>query len=107
MRVVKKFEEYLKEGIAKKVTSDKQRAENLFLESKRKFVFVKKSVEAMGIDDSNANDYVEYCYNTLMFLIRSKMSAKGYTSSGQGAHESEVAFARNMNFTESEIMLLD
>ena len=61
----------------------------------------------MGIDDSNANDYVEYCYNILMFLIRAKMLKQGCTSSGQGAHEAEVAFTRNIGFSESDVRLLD
>ncbi|MBI2664883.1 hypothetical protein HYX10_06110 [Candidatus Woesearchaeota archaeon] len=61
----------------------------------------------MGVDDENANDYVEYCYNIIMFLVRAKMLQQGYASSGQGAHEAEVAFARNMGFGESELQLLD
>ncbi len=42
-----------------------------------------------------------------MFLIRAKLFAEGYSSSGQGAHEAEVAFARNLKFTEKEIEFLD
>lgn len=104
---VKSFEEFIEEGIAKKITPDKQRAENLFLESERKFTLLQKTIKTMGIDDNNANDYVEYCYNIVMFLIRAKMLNQGYTSSGQGAHEAEVAFARNLGFSEGEVQLLD
>jgi len=107
MRIIKSFEEFIKEGIVKKISPDKQRAENLFLESERKFGLLQKTIKNMGIDDNNANDYVEYCYNIIMFLIRAKMLEQGYTSSGQGAHEAEVAFARNTGFGESEIQLLD
>ena len=107
MRIVKSFEEFIKEGIVKKVSPDRQRAENLFLESERKFILLQKTIKNMMIDDHNANDYVEYCYNILLFLIRAKMSEQGYTSSGQGAHEGEVAFARNIDFSESEVQTLD
>src|SRR3989344_3409463 len=107
MRIVKSFEEFIKEGIVKKVSPDRQRAENLFLESERKFILLQKTIKNMMIDDHNANDYVEYCYNILLFLIRAKMSEQGYTSSGQGAHEGEVAFARNIDFSESEVQALD
>ena len=107
MRIVKPFEEFIKEGIVKKVSPDRQRAENLFLESERKFSLLQKTIKNMKIDDNSANDYVEYCYNILLFLIRAKMSEQGYTSSGQGAHEGEVAFARNIDFSESEVQTLD
>ena len=107
MRVIKSFEEFIKEGIVNKASPDKQRAENLFFESGRKFGLLRKTIEKMGIDDVNSNDYVEYCYNILMFLIRAKMLEQGYTSSGQGAHEAEVAFAKNIGFSESDVQLLD
>src|SRR3990167_2568731 len=101
MKAVKSFEEFIKEGVVKRISPDKQRAENLFLESERKFLLLQKTIENMGIDDNNANDYVEYCYNIVMFLIRAKMLELGYRSSGPGAHEAEVAFARNLGFSES------
>ena len=107
MKVVKSFEEFIQEGIVSKISPDKQRAENLFFESERKFSHLQKTVKIMGIDDDNANDYVEYCYNILMFLIRARMLEQGYTSSGQGAHEAEVVFARNIGFTEAEIQCID
>jgi len=107
MKAVKSFEEFIKEGVVKRISPDKQRAENLFLESERKFLLLQKTIENMGIDDNNSNDYVEYCYNIVIFLIRAKMSGQGYASSWQGAHEAEVAFARNIGFGGSEIQFLD
>ena len=107
MRMVRSFKEFITEGIVKKISPDKQRAENLFLESERKFSLLQKTIKNMGIDDDNANDYVEYCYNIMMFLIRAKMLEQGYAGSGQGAHEAEVAFARDIHFNESEIQFLD
>ncbi|MEK6900168.1 MAG: hypothetical protein AABX05_03520 [Nanoarchaeota archaeon] len=105
--MVRSFKEFITEGIVKKISPDKQRAENLFLESERKFSLLQKTIKNMGIDDDNANDYVEYCYNIMMFLIRAKMLEQGYAGSGQGAHEAEVAFARDIHFNESEIQFLD
>jgi len=61
----------------------------------------------MGIDNNNANDYIEYCYNIILFLIRAKMLKQGYISSGQGAHEAEVAFTRNLDLKESEVQFLE
>ena len=107
MKVLKSFEEFIKDGTIKKVSPDMQRAENLILESQRKYSLLQKTVEKMGIDDDNANDYIEYCYNIVMLLIRAKMLERGYSSSGQGAHEAEVVFAKNLTFIESEIHFLD
>lgn len=107
MRVVKSFKEFIEEGIVRKMTPDKQRAENLFLESERKFNLLQKMIKSMGIDNNNSNDYIEYCYNIMMFLIRSKMLEQGYASSGQGAHEAEVAFATDIGFSEAEVQILD
>jgi hypothetical protein len=105
--MIKDFEYFIREGTVKKISKDKQRAENLYEESKRKFKSLQKTTEKMGIDDENANDYIEDCYNILIFLIRAKMLERGYSSSGQGAHEAEVAFSKEIGFNENEILLLD
>lgn len=107
MKVVRKFEEFIEDGIVRKISPDPQRAENLRQESKRKFSQLQKTITNMGIDNENANDYLEDCYNIIMFLVRANMFEHGYNSSGQGAHEAEVAFARKLDFNDSEIQLLD
>ncbi len=107
MKIVKSFEEFVDEGIAKKVSVDTQRAKNLILESKRRLSFVRETIQKMGIDNDKASIYVEYCYNVIMPLIRAKMLERGYTSTGQGAHEAEVAFSREIEFTQAEIDTLD
>ena len=104
---MKKFEEYLMEGVAKKITPDHQRAKNLYIESERKFNLLHKIIKRMGIDDDIANDYIEYCYNIIIFLIRAKMLEQGYSSSGQGAHEAEVSFGEKLEFSGQEIQSID
>ena len=107
MRRLNSFEEYLKEGIARKVTIDTERAESLILEAERRFNYLHKKVTKMGVDQDNANDYVEHCYDLLSFLVRAKMYREGYSSSGPGAHEAEMAFARNMGCSEREVQFLN
>ncbi|MEM2131200.1 MAG: hypothetical protein QXR96_01625 [Candidatus Woesearchaeota archaeon] len=104
---MKSFDEYLKEGIVKKITPDIERAKNLILEAERKYFVMNEMLNNIGIDDKKANDYIEYCYNILMFLLRAYMLKKGFTSTGIGAHEAEVSFAKTLDFTEKEISLLD
>lgn len=107
MSAIKSFEEFLKEGIVKKISIDKNRANNLYLESQRKFKLLQKKIDKLGVDDESANDYIEDCYNILIFLIRAKMLEEGYSSSGHGAHEAEVSYSRKLKFNESDIELLD
>jgi len=107
MKLVRIFEEFLEKGIVRRVSPDKQRAENLRLESERKYLVLNKKIGAIGIDSTTANDYIEDCYNILLFLIRAGMLEAGYNSSGVGAHEAEVAFARTMGLTEADVIHLD
>src|SRR3989338_4459156 len=107
MRHLKPFEEFLEDGTMRKMSPDKERAKNLVLEAERKFNSLLESVIKIGIKDENANDYVEHCYDIIMFLIRARLYADGYSSSGHGAHEAEVAFARKLKFNEKETEFLD
>src|SRR3989344_6075706 len=107
MRVVKSFEEFIEDGTVKKITADRERAKSLVLEAERKYSSLQEIIQKIKISNDNANDYIEYCYNIVMFLIRAAMFESGYTSSGQGAHEAEVAFTRKLRFSEAEIQFLD
>jgi hypothetical protein len=105
--MIKDFEEYLNEGIIIKISIDKQRAYNLILESERKYSILSEMINNLGIDDKKANDYIEFCYNILLFLIRSKMFLEGYYSSGKGAHEAEIAFIKEKGFSDYDLNFLD
>ncbi len=107
MRAIKSFKEFMDNGVVNKITPDKERAKSLKSEADRKSGLLSENISKIGIDDGNANDYVEYCYNIIMFLIRSEMFKVGYSSSGEGAHEAEVAFTKNLGFNDSEIRFLD
>lgn len=107
MRHLKAFEDFLMGGTARKITPDKERSKNLILESERKLKALHESVGKIGIKNENANDYVEHCYDIIMFLVRAKMYKEGYSASGQGAHEAEVAFAGNLGFSEGGLQFLD
>jgi hypothetical protein len=107
MKVVKSFEEYLRDGTARRVSIDVQRAGSLRLESRRKQALLTRTIKAMGIDDENANDYIEDCYNIIMYLIRAHMYEHGYASQGHGAHEAEVSYARSIGFNEKDLRTLD
>lgn len=107
MRNLKLFEEFIREGIAKRIRANKERAKSLLIESERKMSSLKERLEKIGIKDENANDYVEYCYDLMMHLVRAKLYLEGYCASGQGAHEAEVSYLRILGFTEKEVQFAD
>ena len=107
MRNVKSFEEFEQEGVARKVTPDPQRAKNLIFQAQRKLSTLNINIEKVGITPENATDYVEHCYDVIMFLLRAKLFLEGYNCSGQGAHEAEVAYTKHLSLGEKEILFLD
>jgi len=104
---MKKFEEFLKERVVRKQFPDRARANDLIEESKRKLKNLKRIIEKMGIDDENSNNLVEDSYDVLLGLVRARMFLNGFSASGKGAHEAEVAFARKLGLNEREIYMLD
>lgn len=105
--MIKKFEEYIKQGIVKIISPDLQRAKSLIIDSERKMKVLERQLNGLGIDNDLANEYILICYDSLMLLIRSKMLVKGYNASGLGAHEAEVSYLRNLGFTDMEIGFID
>ena len=77
------------------------------IESERKMLSLKERLEKLGIKNENANDYIEYCYDIIMHLVRAKMYLDGYYSSGQGAHEAEVSYLKVLGFDEKEVQFAD
>ena len=103
----KSFEEFVQRGVARRISIDKERAKNLLLKSRRKNVFLKEVLNKVGIKNDNANDYVEWCYDILMYLIRAKLYLDGYSASGLGAHEAEVSYLLGLKITEKEVQFID
>lgn len=107
MRLLKQFDEFVKEGIVKKTVPDVQRSHSLVFEAERKRIALHEYIKKIGIKNENANDYVEHCYDIILFLIRAKMFFAGYHATGQGAHEAEVSYARKLKFNENDVQFLD
>lgn len=107
MRYLKSFEEFITEKVVKTVTINSERAQSLIRESERKLRSLNENIEKVGINPDNASDYVEHCYDIIMFMIRAKMYLDGYSASGQGAHEAEVSYLRKLNVAEKDIQFMD
>jgi hypothetical protein len=93
MSMPKEFEEYVKEGIIRKCSINKPRAEFLINETEKAFRGLNKRLEAMEIDEDNANSIIKDCYDAIMELVRAKLLLTGYSSAGQFAHEAEISYA--------------
>jgi len=100
---MKEFKEFLIGGVVRKQYPDKQRAKDLIAGSNRKLKNLRRIIEKIGIDDNNSNDIIEGCHDIILGIIRAKMLLKGFSASGNSAHESEVSFLGELSFTEQEI----
>jgi len=103
----KKFDEFIREGVVKKQTPDKSRAEFLIKESENAYKILLIKIEKLGINDDAANDLIKSCYDILMELIRAKMLLEGYNASGIRAHEAEIAYLKILNYDEKDIQFLN
>ena len=104
MRALKDFDLFVKEGIVKKQSVDKSRANALIKEARESYNFLMQIIKNMGVKDENSNHIIKNAYDVIMEIIRAKMLLKGFNSSGYGAHEAEVAYLRKLNFSETEIL---
>lgn len=107
MRVLKQFEEFIGEGIVNRVSINGERAKSLVIESARKMLSLKERLEKIGVTNGNANDYVEYCHDIIMLLVRAKLYLNGYYANGLGAHEAEVSYLRILGFPENDVQFAD
>ena len=103
MKPLRHFNEYVNEGIVKKQSPDKLRANSLIEEAKDGYKVLLEYCNKIGISNKNANYIIKNAYDIIMELIRAKMLINGFSSSGLGAHEVEVSYLRELKFKESEI----
>ena len=104
---MKTFEEYLKDGIAKKQTPDLSRSRALALEAGASYAVLYSFLNAVKLSDENANHVIKNAYDIIMELLRSKMLAQGYNATGKGAHEAEVAYMHKLGFSVQDIEFTD
>ncbi len=82
---------------------DNSRAKILVAEAKQSELFLQSIIISVGVTDETANNVIKLVHDIIMEKIRAVMLAKGYIASGQGAHEAEVAYLKELNFSEQDI----
>lgn len=103
MKPLKKFSEFLEEGVIKKQYPDKERATYLISEAEDSFNSLLDLLTKSKITDVNANTFVKIAYDPIMELVRAILLVKGFNSSGSYAHEAEVAYLRELRFSEADV----
>ena len=107
MKTLLMFEEFLKMGIILKRTPENSRASFLIKESERKYKSLNQTLNKIGINDLNAHEIIEYCYDILIYLLRAKLHEDGFSSTGEGAHEAEVSYMRDLKFNENNVLFMN
>src|SRR3989344_9544195 len=103
--ILRKFEEFLKDGTVKKQTSNLQRALSLVKESEIKKNFLDVSMQNIPKDKMNANFIVDYCYDVIMELLRAKMFIDGYNAGN--SHEAEVSYMVVIGFSQEDTRFMN
>ncbi|MBU2638408.1 MAG: hypothetical protein KJ955_05520 [Nanoarchaeota archaeon] len=107
MNLPRDFEEYVREGIIRKCSINKSRAMFLISESQKSLIGLNERMEAIGINENNANSIIKDCYDIIMEMIRARLLLTGYCSAGQFAHEAEVSYLKKEGFSETEVSFLN
>ena len=94
MRALRDFDEFVRSGTVRRRRPDPARARSLISEAEHRRTFLRELVQKIPISEENANYFVEGAYDVLISLVRAKLLADGFSSSGEGAHEAEVAYMR-------------
>lgn len=97
------FNYYIKKGIARKQSSNIPRADFLISESVKSLKGLKERVEKIGINENNANSILKDIHDIIFEKIRAKLFIDGYSCSGNFAHEAEVAYMKQLGFSEYDV----
>jgi len=103
---MRKFEEFVKKGIVKKQSPNKNRALSLVKEAEGKKAFLNLSLSSIPREKMNPNFVADYCYDILMEIIRAKMFLDGYNATGS-SHEAEVSYLIVLGFSEADATFMD
>jgi uncharacterized protein (UPF0332 family) len=100
---LKPFNDFIKDGIVRKQLPDKERAKFLIGEAENSYNSLLDMVKKVGINNINANTFVKNAYDPMMELVRAILLIKGFNSSGSYAHEAEVAYLKELDFSEADV----
>jgi len=103
MNPLKQFDDFLKEGVVRRQSPDKEKAKFLIEEAENSYLSLLDMLKKVSINNQNANTFIKNAYDPIMELIRAILLIKGFNSSGSHAHEAEVAYLRKLKFSEADV----
>jgi hypothetical protein len=102
---MKKFEEFIKNGIVKRQGSNINRALSLIKEAEDKKSFLELAILKIPKEKMNPNFIIDSCYDILMELIRAKMFSDGFNAGN--SHEAEVSYLSVLGFGLEDLEFMD
>ncbi|MGV8171149.1 MAG: hypothetical protein ACP5OA_00475 [Candidatus Woesearchaeota archaeon] len=102
---MKDFKEFIKNGVVKKQSPNRQRALSLIAETAEKKRYLDIIIQLVPKEKWNPNVIVDQCYDIFMELLRAKMFLDGYNAGN--SHEAEVSYMTVLGFTEPETKYMD
>ena len=107
MKPSRSFEEYVKRKVLRKKFPDVNRAKSLLEVSSASFEDLFERIKLMGLTPRNVNSIITSAYEVLMEGLRARLLLEGYSASGNGAHEAEVASLLKFGFSYSHVSFLN
>ncbi len=102
---LKRFEEFLELGIARRQRKDMERAKSLIREAEKKKAFLDKILITLPFEEIEPNYVIESCYDIILEIVRAKLLQSGFNAGN--SHEAEVSFMRNISFSEADVNFMN
>lgn len=102
---MKLFEEFVKRGTVTKQMPNNSRASSLLREAEKKKAFLEIALKNISSQQMDTNFIVDYCYDTILELLRAKLFSDGFNAGT--SHEAEVSYLRVLGFPEPQVIFLN
>lgn len=97
----KHFDEFLKLGVVKKQSPNRNRALSIVDEVEGKKKYLELSLKLIPDNQMSSNFVVDSCYDIIVELLRAKMLIDGYNPGN--SHEAEISYLEKLSFVEADI----
>jgi hypothetical protein len=104
MNPLKNFKEFVSQGMVKRISPNKNRADSLIKEAESKKSFLESVIKSMSKENYYPNFIVETCYDIILEFVRARMILDGFKSD---SHEAEVSYMNELSFSNFEVRFVN